>query len=312
MLRNTWASLLLPIVALAGVSSGCIVSDCKTSDGGDGVCLETPHRYQGFATTESVAYEWGYAVDVDGIYGDIVVLEGPPGEVGVTFAPFAYSSSDDEEAAVQATLDKAELELGANGDTIFVRATRSDGDLPLVGVDLEIALPPEFDGALVVRNRGRGTWNPGDVDVEFVGDAVSVEVTAGALSNCDIIGGRNVTYTRAHCGDTVRVRDVHDTVDLRSTGGFGDVQLRLSSISPFAGDSVVYSEDGDVEVIFPSGDSFSFTAQAGSRGIVDLGPIEDECEVAVAGESAKSATCGDGGPLYELFAEDGDVFTSLP
>lgn len=296
---------------LAGFSSGCIVSECETADGGEGVCLETPHRFDGFATTDAVDYTWGYAVEVDGIYGDIVVVEGVPGEVGVTYAPFAYAARDDEADAVQAALDKPELELTIEGDTIVVRTARADGDLPLVGVDLEITLPPEFDGPLVVRNRGRGTWNPGDIDIEFVGDAPSVEVTAKALSNCDIIGGPNVTYTYAHCGDTVRVRDVHDTVDLRSTGGFGDVQLQLASISPFTEDSVVYSEDGDVQVEFPDADSFSFMAQAGSRGFVDLGSVEGYCEVAVAADSAKSATCGDGGPLYELVAEDGDVFTSL-
>lgn len=269
-------------------------------------------RYDGTPGEDAVVYELGWGVSIDGIYGDISVVEGVPGEIAVVYEPFAYAGSGEAGEAAEAIEEKARFpNLFLDDETLVVRSGRTDGELPLVGMDLQIALPPEFDGPISIRNRGSGTWNPGEVDVRFVGFAPSVAVTAGPLGDCTITGGPEVYFTRARCGDSVRVYGVNDTVDLRSTGGFGDVVLELATVSPFAGESVVHSETGEVDVTFPFYADFSFTAQATDPGVVDLGAVETECETAIAAESAKSATCGAGGPLYTLRSDAGGVYVDL-
>lgn len=296
-------------VSALGLTSGCVAKECETEAGNDAVCLEAPERYDGSERSITRGYLPGTHVSVDGVYGNIEVVAGAEGEVTAAFRPFAYGAQNEDAAALEAIETKLVLSHELDGDTLFIDATRSDGDLPLVGADIEIALPPEFDGELAIVNRGNGTWNPGDVDVDFVGLAPSVEITAGALSVCELTGGPAVVYTSVQCESDVRVVDVSDEVDIEATGRLGSVELVLASVSrSTAGGSVRAGEN--VFVTFPAGSSFEVTAAATFPGVVDV-DVPATCVSAVATESAQSFTCGDGGPLYELVAE-GNVILELP
>lgn len=310
--RLSLGSQLLIVLLAAGASSACVAEKCET-ESGEGWCLESPERYNGDTFSDVVDYTPGMSLEVDGIYGNINVMEGAPREVAVRFRPFAYSGQNEDEEADRAMEDKAGFALTVDGDTIVVETGRTDGKLPLVGVDIEIELPPEFDGEVRATNRGNGTWNPGDIDIDFVGFASRVEMRSDELSRCGLVGGPEVFYTYARCGDDVFVRGVSDTLDLVSTGGFGKVSVELDSVSPLAANSRVHSEDGDVEVKFPAGSSFLLQAQSDAPDVVHLGSLASECTIAEASASAKSARCGDDDPLplYHLTSNGGSVLVDF-
>jgi len=68
----------------------------------------------------------------------------------------------------------------------------------------------------------------------------------------------------------------------------------------------VTNEDGNITVDFPTGASFSVQAQA-SAGSVEASPLDAVCAVAGTAKTAKSYTCGDGGPTYVVTAGTGSV-----
>jgi len=298
------SSLLLVtvfLVSLAG-TSGCEAQNCETDEGEDAVCAKSLTRFNGAdITPDPLPYTAGTDLRVDGIYGNIRVVEGSAGEVSIKLEPFNYRAYDAEDAARDELENNFDYSFDDEGDAIVVTTGRHDATNGL-GADITVYLPPAFDGALVLDNDSNGAVNPGDIDADFVASAWSVDVSTDSLGDCDIDAGGSVVFTRAHCDGAISVTGVVDQVDIASTGLGGDVSVSLASVSGSEAGGTITSEDGDIEVAFPSGSDFTVQAQSTEDGTVSASELDDACIAATAAETAKSYTCGDGGPSFVVTA----------
>jgi hypothetical protein len=86
--------------------------------------------------------------------------------------------------------------------------------------------------------------------------------------------------------------------------------VTLSSVAGQNAGGSISSEDGSIEVVFPPGGAFSVQAQSSEDASVDGEALDDVCEASVAAESAKSYTCGGGGPNYVVTAGTDSVGSS--
>ena len=277
--------------ALGAVALGCFLlvgaSGCKVEGS-----ASTPVRYNASEIIEEEAWGGG-DVTVDGLYGEIEVVEGAADTVRVTFEPFHYWDPDEEEEARDMLDENLQTVVEPDGDG-------SNG----IGADIRVELPSNFAAALDVSNRSNGPINPGDVRVLFVGDATSVSVSTESLGDCRIDGASSVTRTTADCDGAVRVSGVADDVDITSTGLETDVSvdLTVASVSADSDGGTIDSEDGDVNVTFPSTGNFSILAVT-QDGAVNEGNVPEACNVQEADERSKTVTCGDGaGPEYHVNA----------
>jgi hypothetical protein len=291
----------LGIGSLLG-ASGCELQSCETEEGRSAVCSKSLTRFGGAEITpEPLPYSAGMDVTVDGIYGDITVVEGTAGEVSVVFEPFNYRAHDAEDAARDELENNFDHSFGLSGNAIVATTGRHDATNGL-GSDVTIYLPPEFDGALVLQNDSDGAVNPGNVDARFVGAASSVDVSTDSLGDCSVDAGASVVSTRARCDGEIVVTGVSDEVDIASTGLGGFVRLTLSSVAGANAGGSVTSEDGDIEISFPSDADFTVQAAATDDASVSASSLDDACVSDVAADSAKSYTCGAGGPNYVVTA----------
>jgi len=304
MLRFRHSLWVLAGVTSLVASTGCEVQSCTGENGEDAVCLKSLKRYElegGEIQPEPLAYNAGMNVTVRGKYGDIDVVEGSPGEVSVLLEPFDYRAHDAEDAARDELENDFEYSFEDDGAGIVVTTDRHDSTNGL-GADVTLFLPPEFDGALVLVNDSDGPVNPGDISAAFVGDASSVDVSTDSLGDCSIEAGASVVFTRAHCDGTIVATGVADEVDIRSTGLGGEIDVTFRAVSADSPGGRVESEDGDVAVDFPNGASFTVQAESSEDGAVKAGPLDAACVGDAAADTAKSYTCGDGGPNYVVKA----------
>ncbi|HET9954599.1 MAG TPA: hypothetical protein VFQ61_08845 [Polyangiaceae bacterium] len=304
-------SLALPVTVLAALSQGCVAEKCETADGKEATCISVPDRFEAPTLEQTLTgdYEPGSDLRIKGVYGDINVRAGTAGEVSLRVRPFAYGTHDSKDEAFEKMRDKLYAEIANDGNAVAITTWRDDTKLPLVGADLDIYLPPEFDGGLVVENQGNGTWNPGNIKVFEAAEARSVEVRATSLSDCQLQLGPTVTYTAVRCDGDIRVVGASDDVSLETQGQLGNIEVQLVNIEPTSSGGR-FKAGSDIRVIFPSGDDFSVQATGGK--LVDFGGLPAaSCSVEAAAENSKSATCGDGGPLYEITSLDGTVKASF-
>jgi hypothetical protein len=304
MLHSCHALGVLVAVTSLVAAAGCEVQSCKNAEGEDATCLKSLKRYEledGELRPEPLPYAAGTNVTVHGNYGDIDVLEGTPGEVSVVLEPFVYRAYDAEDAAREELENNFDHSFDEDGDTIVVITDRHDSTNSL-GADITLYLPPEFDGALVLENESDGAIDPGDIEAAFVGRATSVELSTESLGDCTVDGEASVVSTRAHCDGTIVVTGVSDEVDLVSSGLGGDILLTLHDIDADSPGGKLESEDGDITVNFPDGASFTVQAAASEDGAVNATDLDAACVGAEAAETAKSYTCGDGGPNYVVTA----------
>ncbi|HEY3496302.1 MAG TPA: hypothetical protein VGK73_16495 [Polyangiaceae bacterium] len=296
----------LPLVTGLAVllgTTGCEVENCKGEDGEDAVCAKSLTRFNGEdIQPDSYAYVPGTSVTVDGNYGNIEVLEGHEGRVSVLFQPFNYRAYDEEDDArdeIENSLDTSFDQDDAGNVTVSTGRHDSSNGL---GADITLYVPPEFDGALVLRNDSDGPVNPGNVDARFVGQAVSVEVSTDSLGDCSVDSSGSVIFTRAHCDGEIEVTNVSDELDLVSTGLSGSISVILREIHEGSPGGFIQSEDGDITLDFPGGAAFTVQAQATEDGAIDDGALGDACVADAASDTAKSYTCNDGGPNYVVNA----------
>jgi len=296
--ESAW--VLFGCVTLAG-TAGCEVQKCETDDGKDATCLKSEKRYEGAAIEpDALPYTPGTDITVHGVYGKIRVVEGNAGEVGVTFEPFDYRAYDAEDAARDEIENKFDYVFEDTG-SILAASGRHDSTNGL-GADITLHLPPEFDGALVLKNDSDGPLNPGDVRADYVASAISVDMSTDSLGDCTVTGAPSVLFTKARCDGTITVKNVVDQVDLVSKGLGGDIAVTLADVTADSPGGIVRSEDGDVNVTFPSGASFAVQAQSSTDGEVKAPTLDEACAGDAAAKTAKSYTCGDGGPTYVVTA----------
>jgi hypothetical protein len=246
---------------------------------------------------------------VNGNYGDINVVEGTAGEISVMFEPFNYRAHDAENDARDELENNFDWSFEVSGNAAVVTTGRHDATNGL-GADVTVFLPPEFDGALTLRNDSDGAINPGDIDVDTAGAATLVDVSTDSLGDCSISAAGTVVNTHAHCDGEIHVSGVSNQVDIDSTGLAGFVSLSLWTVEGPDVGGLITTEDGDIDVTFPDGD-FTITAEASADGTV-ASSLGDSCVEAVGSESAKSYTCGAGGPTYVIAAgQDGGGSVTL-
>src|SRR5262245_50238561 len=78
----------------------CELQRCDTEDGEHAIRLKSLKRYAGSEVTlDPIPYTAGTNRTVDGMYGDIEMVEGTAGEVSVVFDPFNYRAHDAEDEA---------------------------------------------------------------------------------------------------------------------------------------------------------------------------------------------------------------------
>jgi hypothetical protein len=303
---------LKPIVAMFGLASclaattGCEVSDCSDEEASKGTCVQgkSLKRFEAEAITKTAAYVPGQLLNIESVNGEVDVKQGAAGQVSVTFKPFNYRAYDAEaEAAEQ--LKQLVPELTTDANNVLVKTTR--GEANQVGADIEILLPPEFNGSILARHLAKGNYGGGDIDVDFVGAAPSININNDSLiGGCFVTGTATITSTTIRCNDDTTVTGVSDFLDI-AVKGIGDskVQFSLASISPTAPNSVIATEDAEIIGVFPAAAAnFTITAETKQGAIIE-NRIAEGCTVGGEGLN-KSVTCGTGGPNYRMAAgQDG-------
>ena len=286
--------------ALLG-ASGCELQECETEEGESALCAKSLTRFVGEEERETLPYTNGTNLTVNGIYGEINLFAGTAGEVEVVFEPFNYRAHDAEDAARDELENNFDRSFELSSGTLVVTTGRHDATNGL-GSNIDVYLPPEFDGAIVVRNDSDGPVNPGKIDVEYVGEAWSVDVSTDDLGDCNIDGADSVVSTRAHCDGAITVTGVSDEVDIASTGLSGDVAVVMTAIASAESGGSIMTEDGDIDLTFPAGAEFTVQAQSTEDGSVSASSLDEACIGDVAADSAKSYTCGEGGPNFVVTA----------
>jgi hypothetical protein len=304
------------LCASALALSGCEVSDCTTEDGKDAKCAESLKQFTAAEQTRELDYVEGASLTIQGNYGDIAVLPGTPGVVRVTFKPFNWRGHGQEaeaELELEENLDlTASLDAGGN---VLVATDRHDATNGL-GSHVTVRLPPEFSGTLIAENAGDGAINPGYIDVQFVGEATTLNVANRGLGLCSVLRGDDdepsvtskLTEVDVRCEDDIIVRGVNDNVFVKNTSPsfHSDVVVEIVSISADAKGGSVLGENSNVQVTLPRDADFDVlgsTRGAGSR----IARLESaDCEVLVDEAAEVELSCGAGGPVYEVRAVDTD------
>jgi len=289
----------LRALGMAAFAGSLVVgaSGCKVEGS-----ASTPVRYNASDIIEEEAWGGG-DVTVDGLYGNIEVVEGAADTVRVTFEPFHYWDPDEEEEARQMLADHLQTVVEPDGDGVHISTGRSGGGSNGIGADITVELPSNFAARLVVENRSNGPIDPGNVRVRFVGEATSVSVSTDSLGDCRIDGAPSVTQTTADCDGAVRISGVTDNVDITTTGleTAVSVDLTVASVSAESGGGTINSEDGDVNLTFPATGDYSILALT-NEGVINEGSLPESCTVEAAEERSKTITCGAGGPQYHVNA----------
>ncbi|HEX6276583.1 MAG TPA: DUF4097 family beta strand repeat-containing protein [Polyangiaceae bacterium] len=302
-MRHFGSSLVLLAVGVGSLvgASGCELQECETEEGKSALCAKSLTRFVGEEERQTLPYTAGTDLTVNGIYGEINLFAGTAGEVEVVFEPFNYRAHDAEDAARDELENNFDRSFELSSGALVVTTGRHDATNGL-GSNIDVYLPPEFDGAIVVRNDSDGPVNPGKIDVEFVGAAWSVDVSTDDLGDCNIDGSDSVVSTRAHCDGAITVTGVSDEVDIASTGLSGDVAVVMTAIASAESGGSIMTEDGDIDLTFPADAEFSVQAQSTEDGRVSAASLDEACIGDVAAESAKSYTCGAGGPNFVVTA----------
>lgn len=321
------ASLLLGAV-IVSAATGCKVA-CKDNeeDNGGECTAKSVKRFTGQESTATpVTYTSGANLKVDGVYGNVNVKQGEAGKVGLKYIPFDWEGYDESDLAVRQMEQNLHVSLGGTSE-ITVTSTRDDVSNGL-GANLDIFLPPEFDGSIDIDNHGKGplAGNADEFDtfVDYVGAATSVNVHGGAsLGDCKVKGAATVKNTVMDCGELVDARGISDNFTLTSRNGSGleDVSaaVELVSISPEATGGEVNAA-GVINAWFPASAVFSVQAfNADPDALVDPGTIPSNCNLQETAPASKTITCGTGGPNYKLTStgdtdsvfNDGNIYMEL-
>jgi hypothetical protein len=290
-------------------TAGCEAACTEDEETGGTRCEGKSLTYFTDPATEinkSAAWSAGGTVAINGEFGKITVKSGAADTVGAHFVPFSYRAYDKKDAAM-ADLALVRGDVVANGDGVDVTGWVDGTHGSNTGAHITVTLPPNFDGALIVKNRGDGSVSSHkefDVTVDFVGQASLLDVrTNSKLGDCRISGSASVVKSEVHCGSFVRLHGVSDFVNVSTRFGavIGDaIDVKLASISSAGGGSL-QSVDGSIVLSVPSGGVYSVQAVSSAGGTVQVNPAAD-CSVEAAAETSKTLSCGTGGPNYTVTA----------
>jgi hypothetical protein len=300
------------VLGLAGLllaaATGCEAYDCEGADGESAKCLDSLKRYElpENPAPETVAWQSGQNVTVNGRRGDITIRQGSADQVTVHFVPFNYRSHQKEDEARDELAQYLTLAVTTDATGILVTTERDNASNDGLGADIFVDLPPNFDGMLDLFNDGDGIINPGNINVQFVGMAHQVDVVNGAgVGTCTIMGAPSVTTTVVACDDDVHVENVSDSLAIAATSLDTHITVSLASISADAANSTITTEDGTIDISFPSEAGFQAMASA-PGGLVDAGVVPSACTMSTEADVTEVTCAGDGTlsvvPIYTLTA----------
>ncbi|MFO0572011.1 MAG: hypothetical protein U0263_40685 [Polyangiaceae bacterium] len=294
-------------------ATGCKVEDCPDSEKKGGVCVvgKSLTKFNGTPSSNTVDYQAGTPLSIEGVYGNINVTSGAAaGKVEVTFEPFDYEGHDEKDLATRQMNDNLKMNTDLTGG-VHVTAVRTGDTTNGLGANITVKLPADFDGSISVYNHGNGPLNEFDLNVGFVGKSTSVSITNDSgIGDCKIQGAATVTDTKATCGDLITVLDVSDNVNITkkglSAGSDATVVLRMASIAATAAGGSIVTEDGSIDATFPATGTYAIQAFSPTQGIVTEGTPPASCTVETAAPGSKTITCGAATPLYKVTAgQDG-------
>jgi hypothetical protein len=298
---------------------GCETDDCKDADGNDAKCASSLSEFKGPEQTFDEDYVDGASLTIDGLYGAITVVKGSAGVVSTTFEPFNYRGHDKQDEALQEIEDSLQVDMSADADgNLSVTSDRTDSELGNLGARITVALPPEFNGVLIVRNAGEGNINPGYIEVKYVGEATTLNVVNdGDLENCNVlrpeddddsVPASTLTETDVRCEADITVRGVNDNVVVQSRDAtfHSNVRVEIASIGADATGGDISGDNSSIEVILPVEGSYDVVATA-SGPDAHIGKLETaDCATTTSETAEVRLLCGGGGPTYTITAEDAD------
>ena len=175
---------------------GCEIQECDNEEtGADGLCLKSLKRWDAPDETMQASYTAGDSVSIDSPNGDVRVVRGNSTDtVSVTFERFVLRAHDTPDEEAEADLDSLERSIENDGSgNVTVDVTRPSGSPSSLGADITVELPTNFDGVLEVDQTN------GSTEIDFVGDAVGVEVTSNN-GDCEVATG-NASDVSVHTGN---------------------------------------------------------------------------------------------------------------
>jgi len=302
--KNLMTKALSSLAVLClGISllTGCEAQKCDVPVGdGDqgteeqqtteGICLKSLKKFKGANPIErSAAWLPGSPISIDGVNGQIEVVQGSSNTVVATFHPFVIRAYDTSQDEILANLEH--LEGTATGDAggvsgaVEVRSRRNGTVPSTLGADITVEIPPTFDGVLTVHQ------NNGSTDIRFSGSATAVNLNSENGSS------------------DVNVSPSATALDI--FGDNGGLSVNVPAVPPGTESRTIHSGLGDVGLSFgsvPAGTKFSVMAFA-PDGVVDTGNAESAgCTlVQPVNPGSKTVRCNgatDADPVYKVNADD--------
>lgn len=234
------ASMTALLATSALVATGCECTDQGTNEAGQNVTqCESVQKFVGTSYTETVAYSDGYALNFDGVNGDVTVRIGNGTDVVVDITPFSVRGHSKEAEAKEDM--ETDLQTSVTGDgSINVTVGRASGSFNGLGADVVITLPSSFNGPVNIDqdngfvdvDLGGATPTAVTIDNDGAGD-VDVE---GARGQLNITGGFDVSVVVAEWAPEGQ------NGEIKSDGQLGEVSITLPTLS--AGSIQATSEDG--------------------------------------------------------------------
>ena len=279
--------------------SGCVVRECTEEErddvGADGD--DTCHKVVPLKTftdeaehDESVDWEAGDNLRIEGDVREIEVMEGSGDEVTVTYQAQVDLASDRSDEVVIRTMRHLTHSLEKDVDTIVVSSDRGESDSNL-GSIVEVRLPPEFDGDITIDiKQGR----PGPIDLDFIGAAQHLEIDKDSLGALRIASVRNLRSALINTNGEIL------------TGTFGSEELdqvvihtelgniETSFSNPPGHSATVVADLGDVTIALP--DDGDYEMQVAADDGVSLSGVPGACTVDDDEPDAQSMTCNAGDP----------------
>lgn len=292
-------------------TSGCKVACGPDEEEQGSKCVgKSLTKFVGTPVSKQATIQVDGTVAVKGLFGHIKVVQGSnPGKIDVTFQPFDYEGYDEKDLATRQMNENLGLKIIEGAETV-VQVERIGESTTGLGADIEVALPSDFTGRLVLDNLGAGTFSSGgesayDINAAYVASAKEVSLNSPkGISDCTVQGAATVKKTTVTCGDVIKVFGVSDDVTIisKSKGNFDDpsIELSIASISDTAVGGKITVPEGGILATFPATGTYAVQAWA-PNGLVDLGTAPTGCVTEEAAAGSKTLTCGTSPKaIYEL------------
>ncbi|AKT44195.1 hypothetical protein [Chondromyces crocatus] len=232
-------------------------------------------RYQGTAESATNAYSPGLPVRIVSANGAVDVTRGSGNDVRATFRPFVMGDEDAAAQAQQQMERNLNFSVGGTGE-IVIEVVKANGSPTTLGADIEVALPPTFDGEFEV------VQDNGSVDVDLSGTNARSTVIVSDNGSIDVVGARG-------------------RLDVET--GNGSVDVAVASWATAGANGRVSSGNGSITFQVPAATNGSLTVT--TRGTITEQSLPTDWATA-ENEFGKSYTMGTGaGAQVDISNADG-------